>query len=214
MPVNGATNGNVKGKKRVASPGSSDQESDVEDGNVNGNGRANGRGESSSKRRRLQHAASDEEEEEERPGMRGMNGHRNHVNGNGKIKPRDIEDEDEDDDDDDGASGEDDVDDEEGLEVEQGQRVRTQRPAVPMQNLVRHDNGYAHTSTMKRERPPYRLHALTYYADLSSTYIFTWTLHIRHFSSSFMGLPEFHSGSLWSTTPNHPITLLSSTHGI
>jgi hypothetical protein len=128
MPVNGTTNGNVKGKKRVASPGSSDQESDVEDGNVNGNGR-----------RRLQHAASDEEEEEERPGMRGMNGHRNHVNGNGKIKPRDIEDEDGDEDDD--ASGEDDVDDEEGLEVEQGQRVRTQRPAAPMQNLVRHDNG-------------------------------------------------------------------------
>lgn len=29
----------------------------------------------------------------------------------------------------------------EGLEVEEGQRVRTQKPVAPMQNLVRHKNG-------------------------------------------------------------------------
>jgi hypothetical protein len=39
-------------------------------------------------------------------------------------------------------------------------------------------------------------------------------LHIRHLSSSFMGLPVFYFGPLWSSTPNYPITLLSSTHGI
>jgi hypothetical protein len=126
MPVNGPGSG----KKRVAP--SSDAES--ADGNVNGH-QADESGETSPQRRRIRGGDYEEEEsEEERPVRPTTNGH--HVNGN--VKPTLQQDEDGESED---ASGE---DDEEGLEVEEGQVVRTQRPAAPMQTLVRHENGQVH----------------------------------------------------------------------